>query len=321
MSWEGMRELSTYPKARRKELLRRIGGLLTGERPGSLLTLEEVQSTLRSYQQSYLGVRSIPVESIIGSVSRSQDFDDAFLPRSAAIQKRWQGVERYFADRPFPPISVYRIGDAYFVSDGHHRVAIAKQKDIEFIDAEIIEVHTPYAVTPDTDVAELVHLGQQRLFMEESGLSIVRPTADFRFTRPESYRELLDNVKVHGWDMAVERERYVPKEEIALDWHLRVYSPARSKIEEVGLDDMLGESTIDDIYLWVAQQWRRQFHVRGPQSLGEIVDETAAEESHKLTSKAKAAAGRVDDAFDEVVEKVDEAIDGVVDKVRRKPGN
>lgn len=314
MSWDGMWDLSTYPKARRKELFRRIGGLLTGDQPGSLLTLEEVQSTLRSYQQSYLGMRTIPVKSIIGSVSRSQDFDDEFLPR-ASIQRRWESVERYFADRPFPPINVYQVGDAYFVSDGHHRVAIAKQRGVEFIDAEIIEVQTPYAVTKDTDVAQLVHLGQQRLFMEESGLSSVRPNADFRFTLPEGYRELLDNVKVHGWDLMVERERYVPREEIALDWHLRVYTPTRAKIEDVGLVDMLGAMTVDDIYLWVTQQWRRQFHARGPQSFGQIIDETAAEESQKLTSKAKAAAGRVD----EVVGRVDDALGDVVDKVRKRP--
>ena len=310
MSWESVRGLSTYPKARRRELFRRVGALLTGERPSSLLTLEEVQSTLKSYQQSYLGVRSIPVESIIGSVSRSQDFDDEFLPRTAAIKKRWENVEHYFASRPFPPIDVYRVGDAYFVSDGHHRVAIAKQRGIEFIDAEIIEVQTPYAVTPDTDVTQLVHLGQQRLFMEESGLSNVRPNTQFEFTRPESYRELLDNVKVHGWDLMIERERYVPREEIALSWHIRVYSPTRAEIEEVGLTDMLGDMTVDDIYLWVAQQWRRQFLLRGPQSLEQIVDETAAEESQKLTSKAKAAVDRVDDAIDEVVE-----------KVRKRPGS
>ena len=312
MSWENVRGLSTYPKARRKELFRRVGGLLTGDRPGSLLTLEEVQSTLRSYQQSYLGVRSIPVDSIIGSVSRSQDFDDEFLPRTTAIKKRWENVEHYFANRPFPPINVYQVGDAYFVSDGHHRVAIAKQKEVEFIDAEIIEVQTPYAVTTDTDVVQLVHLGQQRLFMEESGLASVRPKLQFRFTRPESYRDLLDNVKVHGWDMSVQRERYVPREEIALDWHVRVYSPTRAQIEEVGLDEMLSDMTADDIYLWVSQQWRRQFHIRGPQSLEQIVDETAAEESQKLTSKAKAAVDRVDDA-------IDEAIDEVVDRVRKRP--
>lgn len=304
MTWDGLPDVSTYPKARRKELFRRIGGILTGNRPGSLLTLEEVQETLRSYQQSYMGIRSIPVASIIGSVSRSDDFDDEFLPRSDAMEERWESVERYFADRPFPPINVYKVGDAYFVSDGHHRVAIAKQRDVEFIDAEVIEVQTPYAVTADTDVADLVHLGQQRLFMEDSGLSEVRPTTEFRFTRPESYRALLDNVKVHGWDLLVERQTYVSREEIALDWYVRVYSPTVQQIEETGLAAMLDDMTVDDIYLWVTEQWRHQFHARGGLSFEQIIDEAAAEESDKLTSKAKAAAGRVDDAIGDVVDKV-----------------
>lgn len=310
MTWEGLGDVSTYPKARRKELFRRIGGLLTGHRTGSLLTFEDVQDTLHSYQQSYLGVRSIPVSAIIGSVSRSQDFDDAFLPRTPAMANRWAKVERYFADRPFPPITAYKVGEAYFVSDGHHRVAIAKQRKIDFIDADITEVHTPYAVTSETDVVQLCHLGQQRLFMEESGLSLVRPHTEFHFTRPESYRVLLDNVKVHGWDLLVERGSFVPREEIALHWYTQVYSPTVDQIREVELDEILDDMTIDDIYLWVTEQWRRQFHARGPMSFEQIIDETAAEETQKFTSKAKAAAGRVDDA-----------IDDVVDKVRKRPSN
>ncbi len=316
MTWD---RLSTYPKARRKELFRRMGGILTGNRPGSLLTLDEVQDTLRSYQQSYGGLRSIPVASIIGSVSRSQDFDDAFLPRSDSMGERWERVERYFADRPFPPIDVYKVGDAYFVSDGHHRVAIAKQRKVDFIDADVIEVHTPYAVTSDTDVTRLVHLGQQRLFLEESGLSEVLPSTEFRFTRPEGYRALLDNVKIHGWDLMVERQRYIPREEIALDWFTKVYSPTRRQIDEAGLTDILDDMTVDDIYLWVTDQWRRLFHTRGGLSFGQIIDEVAAEESEKLTSKAKAAAGRVDDAIGDVVERVDDAIGDVIDKVKKRP--
>jgi len=293
MTWESLPPISTYPKARRKEMLRRIGGLLTGRPQRTLLNLEDVQDRLGIYQQSYTGVRPIPVDQIIGSVARSSDFDDDFLPLSNRLEERWQSLENRFPDGSFPPISVFKVGDAYFVADGHHRVAIAKLRGYEFIDAEITEVHTPFEVTPDTDIAQLVHLGQQRLFLEATRLNVVAPGARFTFTSPERYAELLDNVKVHGWDMLVERGEYVTREEIARSWYDNVYRPTVRLIEDAGLDDLFGDMTVDDTYLWVTKRWRRQFPERGHQSFETVIREATEEESNRLTTKAKTAVDRI----------------------------
>ncbi len=293
MTWESLPSFSTYPKARRKEMLRRVGGLLTGRPQRTLLNLEDVQDRLGSYQQSYGGLRPIPVDKIIGSVARSSDFDDDFLPLSSRLEDRWQSLERRFPDGSFPPISVFRVGDAYFVADGHHRVAIAKQRGYDFIDAEITEVHTPYAVTADTDVTQLVHLGQQRLFLEASGLMAVVPGARFTFTSPERYAELLDNVKVNGWDLVMQRGEYVTREEIARHWYTSVYRPTVDLIAESGLEDAFDHMTVDDIYLWVAERWRHQFPERGHQTFEAVIREAADEEADKLSSKAKTAVDRL----------------------------
>lgn len=293
MTWESLPPISTYPKARRKEMLRRVGGLLTGRPQRPLLNLEEVQDRLGSYQQSYGGLRPIPVDKIIGSVARSSDFDDDFLPVSKHLEERWQSLEKRFPDGSFPPISVFKVGEAYFVADGHHRVAIAKQRGYSFIDAEITEVHTPFAVTADTDVIQIVHLGQQRLFLEQSGLMAVVPGARFTFTSPERYAELLDNVKVHGWDLLMERGTYVSREEIAGHWYSTVYRPTIDLIAESGLDEVLEPMTVDDIYLWVVDRWRHQFPERGRQSFEKVIREAADEETDRLSTKAKTAMNRL----------------------------
>jgi len=298
MSWESFPPLSTYPKARRKEMLRHIGGILTGQPQRTLLNLEEVQDRLGSYGQSYGGVRPIPVDKIIGSVARSSDFDDDFLPLTDRLEDRWQSLEKRFPDGSFPPISVYQLGDAYFVADGHHRVAISKQRGYEFIDAEITEVNTPFEINADTDVTQLVHLGQQRLFLEASGLGSALPGARFTFTSPDRYAVLLDNLKVHGWDMLMERHEYVTREEIAVHWYSHVYRPTIRLIEESGLDEMLDNMTTDDIYLWVADRWRHQFPDRGNQSFEEIIRDAAEEEAGKLTTKAKSAVDRIKKRID-----------------------
>lgn len=293
MTWEGLPPLSTYPKARRKEMFRRIGRLLVGRPQGRLLNLEEVQDHLQSFQQSYVGVRPIPVDQIVGSVARASDFDDDFLPVSGRLETRWQSLENRFPDGGFPPISVFKVGDAYFVADGHHRVAIAKQRKMDFLDAEITEIHTPYEIDADTDVTELVHLGQQRIFMEQSGLGSVVPGARFIFTRPWRYAELLDNVKVHGWDMAAERNEFVTRGDIAQDWFATVYLPTIKLIKEADLPDMCHDMTVDDLFLWVADRWRRMFPERGHQTFEDVIQEAADEVSDKLSTKAKTTVNRL----------------------------
>jgi len=129
--------------------------------------------------------------------------------------------------------------------------------------------------------------------MEESGLGAVAPGASFRFTRPEGYPELLDNVKVHGWDMMVERGDYLSREEIARDWFEHVYAPTIHLIRDSGLPEMCEDTTVDDIFLAMADRWRRLFPERGPLSFAEVIKDAAQEESAKLSTKARTAVGKI----------------------------
>jgi hypothetical protein len=84
-------------------------------------------------------VREIPIEAIAGTVepSRAKLFDSAFRPFAAA-RERWQRV--WVAEHrgaTLPPISVVRVGDAYAVRDGHHRVSVARARGALTIDAAI----------------------------------------------------------------------------------------------------------------------------------------------------------------------------------------
>jgi hypothetical protein len=64
-------------------------------------------------------------------------FDGDFRP-AAAARPRWERV--WIAEqrgKPLPPISVTRVGDAYAVRDGHHRVSVARARGALTIDATI----------------------------------------------------------------------------------------------------------------------------------------------------------------------------------------
>jgi hypothetical protein len=140
-----------FAGARRKAFLRRVGALLLRRDPGSgeLLSFERVRGELGAARQADLGMQSVPVSKIVGSVGRHGDFDGAFLPKKGHLRERWQGIDRMLLQSgAFPPVSLYKIGDSYFVVDGNHRVSVASYHGIERIDAQVIEFRGPSA--PET---------------------------------------------------------------------------------------------------------------------------------------------------------------------------
>jgi hypothetical protein len=84
-------------------------------------------------------------------------------------------VERDFAEGEFPPISVFELDGSYFVVDGHHRVAVARQRGVQYIDAEVTRLRSRWPLPSDADLGRIFMEEQRRLFMEESGLERARP--------------------------------------------------------------------------------------------------------------------------------------------------
>jgi len=139
----GQEAAEEFASARKKALLRRIGAFLR-RRPSSnrLLSFEGATEALGPWRQAYLGGRTVPVESIVGSDSRYADFDDQFLPLRGSSEERWRSV--YSAVRrgvELPPVSLLKVGDTYFVRDGNHRVSVARWLGVECLDAEVAELH------------------------------------------------------------------------------------------------------------------------------------------------------------------------------------
>jgi hypothetical protein len=228
-----------------------------------LVPLDEVRSRLRIVAQRYLGVHAIPVERIVGSLDRSQDFTRDFRPRRPASKARLQRLRDAFPAGDMPPIEVMEAGGAYFVSDGHHRVALARERGMEFVDAEVVRLETNYEIPPDVDACVLVHTEQQRRLMEESGLARARPGVVIEFALPRGYPELLETIKAHGHDMARERGGALPSaEEVAADWHDTVWRPGVEALRRAGLPDAFPYKTEADLFLWVYERRRdlRAFH-------------------------------------------------------------
>jgi hypothetical protein len=243
--------VNTFDRARRRRAYRRVDGLVRRRPERELLPLDEATRRLRPFERRHVGLRAIPVAQIVGTDGRASDFDRDFLPRRPDIGSRWREVENAFPEGAFPPIVVYQLGDAYFILDGHHRVAIARQSGAETIDAEVTELKARWHLPANADVIELIHADQERNFMEKSGLAAARPDAHIRFSRPVGYLELLENVQIHGYHLMLEAGRALAREEIAADWYDNVYAPTVEAICAEGLDRAYPGATEADFFLCV----------------------------------------------------------------------
>jgi hypothetical protein len=121
---------------RRAALLRRLRRRSGGD---DRLAVYDERPAPRAHTAAARGIREIPLGAIRGTVepSRATLFDEAFRP-AAAARTRWQRV--WLAEhrgQVLPPISVARVGDAYAVRDGHHRVSVARARGALTIDATL----------------------------------------------------------------------------------------------------------------------------------------------------------------------------------------
>jgi hypothetical protein len=253
----GVGDVSTFGKAWRKKTRRRVAAQIgLADDTGELLALDDVTRRLRMFEQSYLGVRAIPVGSIVGTVDKRGDFDRDFLPRRSAMEGRWGRVEEVVQRGDMPPIEVYEIEGRYFLVDGHHRVAVARQLGIDYIDAEITRIRTRYPFPVGADLGQVIHSQAKHVFLEESGLDRAVPEARIECSAPVGYVELLEQVKVHGYDLVRRLGRVVPQGEVAAHWYDRVYRPTIEAIREHGLPGLLENEADGDLFLAIHRRMR-----------------------------------------------------------------
>ena len=134
---------SDFQRARRRQVLSRLAHRLRGQ-PDDIdliLPFDEVVAALGRTGERRIGLKTIELRSVVGSVDRASDFDRRFRPTSNRLRERWQGINMaQRRGRGMPPISVYRIGDLHFVRDGHHRVSVALALGNTVIEAHVTEV-------------------------------------------------------------------------------------------------------------------------------------------------------------------------------------
>jgi hypothetical protein len=144
--------LKAFQRFHRRGQQASLWAKLTGEIP----YLEDFKNYAFRLQggRKHLGIQTIPVAAIIGSVGRRSDFDRHFRPLKKDLRDLWAGVYQSSRVDSLPPITVYKIGKTYFVADGHDRVSVENFLGKNYIQAEVWEYSccTEQADTCQNDV-------------------------------------------------------------------------------------------------------------------------------------------------------------------------
>jgi hypothetical protein len=226
-----------FDDARRSALTVDLMRTLRGQ-PRDLLPFDEVRTKLRLRHTIDRGVEEVPLDRIVGSFGRDRDFNRLFFPRRRSLRRRWEAVRKLASGmRGFPTVELYKVGEAYFVLDGHHRVSVARFLGAPAIEASVREFVTDVAVDP-ADSIEAVALRRGRAdFQEATGL-------DVEATEVDAYERLLDHISVHAWYQKLAWSEGIES------WRANVYEPTVDVIRRSGVLEHFPGRTETDLYLY-----------------------------------------------------------------------
>lgn len=242
-----------FHRARRQAAVESILARLTGQ-PNELLSFEEIAAKLRVRGQSSAGTTQIPVAAIVGSVGRYQDFSRTFLPRLESDEDRWVRVRsaaRHISE--LGPIEVYRVGESYFVVDGNHRVSIARQEGIDFIDAYVTDVRTRVPLPPGASPKDLIIAAEYAAFLEFTRLDELRPDADLRVSEGGQYYHLENHIEAFRYITEETEGALLGDESGVTRWYDEAYLPLVQAIREQMILRYFPGRTETDFFVWLSR--------------------------------------------------------------------
>ncbi|KAA2264069.1 chromosome partitioning protein ParB [Solihabitans fulvus] len=240
-----------FLRARRGQVLSRLAAWLRREPDdvNIMLPFDEVVGSLGMVSERRLGLQVVRLDSIVGSVDRTRDFDRRFRPTSARVRERWQRLA--LAQRrgeSVPPIDVYRVGDLHFVKDGHHRVSVAHALGLETIDAYVTEVVTRLDAHGIRYRGDLIVKDYRRLFLERVPLP-GEARAAVLLGDAWDYAKLGEHVEAWGFRLMQDDGAFIDRATVARRWYTEEYVPVVRMLRQA---DLLGKRTETEAYLWVA---------------------------------------------------------------------
>jgi hypothetical protein len=214
------------------------------------LSFSEVVDALGRRGERQLGVQLIPLDQIVGSVDKVKDFDRRFRPTSDRSRQRWERLaEKSRLGEYLPPIDVYKLGNLYFVIDGHHRVSVARAQGATEIEADVREIDTVVSTDGVGGRRDLEGKNWGLRFLKRVPLTGERRAA-INCTDPTDYPRLAEMIEAWACRLMHDEGAYFDQPTMALRWYDEEYTPVLEMIEEAGVRGR--DETGADAYIRVA---------------------------------------------------------------------
>lgn len=228
---------SDFLRARRHQVLSGLAARLRNDTDDVVqsMSFDDVVEALGRRAENYLGTKVIPLDAIVGSVDKVRDFDRRFRPTSARSRQRWERLAR--ASRTgeiIPPIDVYQVGDYYFVSDGHHRVSVARSMGLDLIEARVTAIDTFLAPVGIGARADLELKYWRRLMLQRVPFT-GEARAAVAVDSPFDYGVIAETVEAWAARMMHAEGAYMDKETMAARWYAEEFRPVVEMIEDAGV--------------------------------------------------------------------------------------
>jgi hypothetical protein len=240
-----------WSRARRRAAVQRVLGAVRGCSV-ELISFEEVRRLLHLNQKICLGLFEVELNKIKGSLGRYQDFTYSFLPKREFLRQRWQDVRSAGAEQALPPVLLYKVGQAYFVIDGNHRISIAMAESRKMIDAYVCEYISPRELNSGIDLDINFLKAEYGQFLKRTGL---KPEQDILFSYPGRYMEVELLINSMGKSLEIERGENVSIEEASEIWYREIYLPITNEIRDSRVLEIFPGRTEADLFFWI---WQRE---------------------------------------------------------------
>lgn len=228
---------SDFGRARRRALGSSLARRMRGKSSdvNMILPFDEVVAALGRRSERSIGLETIDLDSIVGTVDRTREFDRSFRPTSRKLKARWERIaEAMRRGEAMPPIDVLRIGDMHFVRDGHHRVSVARQMNLDVIEARVTEIVTEVGADANVRIHDLALKSHERLFFDRVPLP-KELRSRIEFSQGSWYAGLAEGVEAWGFRAMQARGEYMTREEVAREWFEHEFEPVVQLIREENL--------------------------------------------------------------------------------------
>jgi hypothetical protein len=283
----GLDAQTDFLRARRRAALGAMVARLRGEPDDvrHVLPYEEVVAALGFVSEHSAGTAVVPLDAIVGTVDRGRDFDRSFRPTTGRVRSRWEHIAAAMRrGESMPPVDLVRIGQIYFVRDGHHRVSVARALGRGDIDAMVTDVVTRVGAERAITLEELPLKSHQRVFFERVPLPD-NARAEIKLTDPWDYGRLAEAVEAWGFRTSQERGEPVSRRETAYLWLENEYRPV---IEMLRGADLIGTITETEAYMRVSAARYRllRTHSWDEDVLAAVVDELSRKNRRRRKTDA-----------------------------------